>query len=111
MTDDTRELMTIEMADEISNVIQSRQQRFQEPLDTSIKVVLLNYGDGRRIAQCTRGDWSGPKADLGQTGSGLPVCPRCQSACTEEALAWRLGLMKEQPGEDPWGLTESDRFA
>lgn len=100
------EYLTLKMADEISEVVQLRQVKFGEPLNVSIKVVVLNYGDGRRVAHCFSGDWSGPKAELDATESGLPICPRCGKPCTEEALGWRLGLIRERPGDDPWGQTE-----
>lgn len=100
------EFLTVDMADEISDLIERRQEKFDEPLDVSIKVVILNYGDRRRIAHCIRGDWSGPKSELIAAPSGLPLCPQCGKPCTEEALGWRLGLIREQPGEDQWGITQ-----
>ena len=99
------ELMDVEMADEIAKTIRFRQQKFmQESLTDSIKVVLFNYGESRRIAHCFKGCWDGPKSEL-DSRNGLPVCPRCGSPCTEDTLGWRLGLVKEQPGEDQWGIT------
>lgn len=85
------------MADDISALIRHRQERFDEDLDTSIKVVLFNYGDGLRIAHCIRGDWSGTKNELDQTESGLPVCPRCGSGCTEDADQPQLALIHPHP--------------
>ena len=89
------EVMGIEMADEISASIQFRQTKFDgEDLDTSIKVVLLNYGDNRRIAYCFNGEWSGPKSELVSVDGDIPHCPNGH-VCTEDASGWRLALMKE----------------
>ena len=86
--------MGLEMANDISEIIQYRLEKFDEPLDTSIKVVLLNYGDSQRIAHCIRGDWSGPKSEMGRHSSGLPICPSCGGSCTEEAESPRLALVE-----------------
>lgn len=99
------EFLTLEMVDEISEIVRFRQGKFtDESLDTSIKVVLLNYGDQRRMAHCMRRDWTGPKSKLAQAPSGLPICPRCGSPCTEDALGWRLALVREKEGEGQWDL-------
>ena len=101
---DQVELMTLEMVDEISALIHYRQQHFGgEDLDTTVKVVLLNYGERRRVAHCISGDWSGPKADMNQTPSGLPICPKCGQVATEDEKGWRLALVKETAALD---LTE-----
>ena len=90
------EPMTLEMADEISDIIEFRQAQFDgESLDVSIKVVLFNYGDNRRIAHCIGGDWSGPKSEMNQSPTGLPACPVCGRVATEDATAWRLALVRE----------------
>lgn len=94
------EELTLEMASEIADVIERRQGKFNEPLGTSIRVVLLNYGDERRIAHCMSCDWSGPKSELAEAPSGLPLCPRCGAPCTEEAEGWGLALVD---GVNPWG--------
>lgn len=92
---DRIESMTLEMADEIATRIVQRTERFDEGLTTSIKVVLFGYGDGRRIAHCIDGDWSGPKSEMAQAQSGLPLCPRCGRPATEDADGWRLALVKD----------------
>lgn len=96
------EMMNLEMADEISDFIELRQGKFDEPLDVSIKVVLFNYGDHRRIAHCLNGEWSGPKSELVSVDGGVPHCPNGH-ACTEEAIGWGLALVD---GHDPWGIGE-----
>lgn len=105
MTDEQRtvEFVDMPMADEFARIIQLRQDRFGEPLDVSVKVVLFNFGDERRIAHCVGGDWSGPKSDLAVSDSGLPLCPKCRRPCTEEGRGWRLALVNELPGEGVWG--------
>ncbi len=87
--------MNMEMAVEISDAIEFRQDRYDEPLDMSIKVVLFNYGDARRIAHCISGDWSGPKSDMDQTPSGIPACPKCGNVATEEEHGWALDLVSD----------------
>ncbi len=92
---DKIELMDLDMADEISTKIQYRQHRFDEPLDTSIKVVLFGYGDAHRIAHCVSGDWSGPKKDMVlAVPDGIPVCPKCGQPATEDADGWGLALVR-----------------
>ena len=88
------ELMNVGMAVEISDSIEMRQDRFDEPLATSIKVVLFNYGDKRRIAYCIFGDWSGPKSDMNIAPSGLPICPKCGRSATEDENGWGLALVE-----------------
>ncbi len=91
-------LMDMKMAVEISDVIELRQERFNEPLDVSIKVVMFNYGDGRRIAHCISGDWSGPKTEMDQAPNGLPICPECGKVATEDAEGWKLALVRVTDG-------------
>lgn len=72
------EQLTIPQANEISEAILLRQERFTEPMHVSIMTVLLNYGDQFTPVRCVRGEWSGIKADLRKwmtTPGGLPVCP------------------------------------
>ncbi len=87
--------MNMEMADEISETIRYRQSGVfpGEDLDTSIKVVLFNYGDGRTLASCVNGEWEGPKSEL-FGGSGIPHCPNGH-VCMESSTRWRLGLIEE----------------
>ena len=67
--------LTVDQAGEISDAMRFRQSHFSdEPLETSIIVVLLNWGDKYKSVVCTAGEWSGVKADLG-LGEGLPHCP------------------------------------
>jgi hypothetical protein len=89
------EFMNMEMAVEISDTIQFRQSRFDEPLAMSIKVVLFGYGDERRIARCISGDWIGRKAEMNQDQDGLPICPNCGSVATEDAEGWQLALVQQ----------------
>ncbi len=86
--------MNVEMAVEISDAIELRQERFDEPFDVSIKVVLFNYGDGRRIARCVSGDWIGTKTSMNQDHDGLPICPNCGSVATEDTEGWQLALVR-----------------
>ena len=91
------ELMNMEMADEIAEKIGYRQATFDnEPLDTSIKVVMFGYGDSRRIAHCILGDWSGPKSDMNQSESGRPICPKCGRVATEDENGWGLALVHDE---------------
>ena len=99
MSDRTIEMMNLEMADEICDIVELRQEKFGEPLDVSIKVALFNYGDGRRIAHCISGEWSGPKSELVSVDGGIPHCPNGH-VCTEEAEGWGLALVD---GHDPMG--------
>lgn len=92
------------MLDEIWGLIEHRQARFVEDLEISVKVVLANYGDEKRIAHCISGDWSGPKSELAQAAGGLPLCPRCRKPCTEESEGWTLALIA---GYDPWAISDT----
>lgn len=89
------EPMNMDMAVEISDIIEMRQDRFDEPLATSIKVVLFGYGDSRRIAHCIFGDWSGPKSEMVQAKpNGIPLCPVCRRPATEDENGWGLALVE-----------------
>lgn len=92
------EPLTNEMIATIHTRIVQRQERYpEEDLLMSLGVVLCWYGDERTVAHCVRGDWSGPKGEMGRTPSGLPACPRCGGVATQEAQRWKLALVEDLP--------------
>jgi hypothetical protein len=62
--------------DDLANVVDSVQHRLDngDDLQTSIGVVLFNYGDRFATATCIAGEWTGEKHELPRT-SGIPLCP------------------------------------
>jgi hypothetical protein len=69
-----RDLLHVQEAAEIANAIEQRQARWDETLEQSIVVVLLNYGGKFIEVSCVNGEWIGTKDDL-RGSKGLPRCP------------------------------------
>jgi hypothetical protein len=62
-------------ANGIAAMIESRQDRFEESLRSSIMVVLLNAGDRFVAVRCVGPEqWTGTKAEL-TPRDGVPLCP------------------------------------
>jgi len=73
-----------------------RRSNFDEPLETSVAVVLANTGDHMTEVACVNGEWSGVKGDL-TAGPGIPKCPNGH-VMTESPERARLGWVKETIG-------------
>ena len=86
-------LIGVNDINEISEKILHRQYTFNEDLQTSIGVVLLNYGDGEVRVQCIGKEWRGTKADLKSQDSDILVCPSGHPLF-ETSVAPRLGLIR-----------------
>jgi hypothetical protein len=67
--------LTAAQAAAIATDIEYRQERFKEPLGTSVLVVLLNFGSEYTRVECVRGEWHGTKADLRDQAGTMPHCP------------------------------------
>lgn len=67
--------LTVDDIAEIAELIKFRQEKFGEPFDMSLGVVLFNYGDKRVKVRCVAGEWEGTKGDLPRA-DGVPVCPQ-----------------------------------
>ena len=65
-----------------------------EPIQTSVLVVLCNAGDDRVAVSCIVGEWSGTKADL-SGGGGLPMCPNGHALFESGEGRVRLGWVPE----------------
>ena len=68
------EVLHVQEAAEIANAVERRQVRWDETLEQSVVVVLLNYGGKFIQVACVNGEWVGTKDDL-RGGEGLPCCP------------------------------------
>ena len=92
------EPITIEQAGKIAETVLFRQEKFDETLEMSMMVVLLNYGNEFVKVVCTQGEWEGIKADL-EPGPGIPACPNGHPLF-ETSGGKRLGLVEvSTPGE------------
>lgn len=65
-------------ADDVTIIMETfryRQKNFPgESEDISMRVVLLNVGDGMAPVECVNGEFSGLKRDISMTGT-FPKCP------------------------------------
>ena len=89
-------VLTLDMADEISDIVELRQEHFDsEPLDVSVKVVVLNYDGGRTQVACIAGEWQGTKGDVRSwhQGDEVPHCPNGH-VLTQSSTLWRLALVE-----------------
>lgn len=102
--------LSVGQASEIAIAIIERQRRFHELLDTSVKVVLLNYGDRFTPVSCVGGEWSGIKDDLPRSGD-LPRCPNGHVLLESDTGRKALGLIDVEPMMPPGGPAGLDRFA
>lgn len=69
--------LAIEQANMIADAVEERRTLFpDEPLRTSLLVVLLNIFDRFAPVACVRCDWHGIKHEANVEGR-LPMCPRC----------------------------------
>ena len=91
--------LTLEMATDLAETVEYRQTQFDEDLATSIKVVVLNYGDNRTRVGCIgKHRWTGTKADamLHTPPGGIPICPSGHPLI-EHGTRYRLGLVLDPP--------------
>jgi hypothetical protein len=58
----------------VTRAVKDRQELYDETLEMSIGVVLLNYGDHLTQVRCTNGEWHGKKEDV-PPRRGIPLCP------------------------------------
>jgi hypothetical protein len=80
--------------DGIVELIVHRQNAYpEEGLETSIMMVLVNYGNRFAPAFCVNGEWSGHKVDL-ISGSGIPKCPNGHVLFEREGMI--LGWIREK---------------
>lgn len=79
--------------DGIVELILHRQMAFQESLEASIMMVLMNYGNRFAPAFCVNGEWTGHKVDL-ILGSGVPKCPNGHVLFEREGMI--LGWIREK---------------
>lgn len=69
--------LTIEQANMIADAVDERRTLLpDEPLRTSLLVVLFNIGDRFAPVACVRCDWRGLKHEA-NVERRLPMCPRC----------------------------------
>ena len=68
-------MITVDQARDLAARYFARRSRFvDEDEETSLLVVLLNFGDHLTAVSCIGGEWSGTKGEL-RPGNGIPVCP------------------------------------
>lgn len=89
--------MSVLGVDDVERIVESvkyRQNHFVgEEWATSLRVVLVNFGDHKTKVACVGGEWVGSKGDLPPTGA-LPRCPNGH-VLTEGPERWRLGLVPD----------------
>ena len=90
--------LTMDQVGEIIDSIEYRRSRFDEPMSTSLKVVLLNWGNGEKEVRCIDGTWAGRKRDLRQWNleprNGPPLCPD-NHPLLEIGPDYRLGIVAD----------------
>ncbi|MET0786949.1 MAG: hypothetical protein ABWY25_09600 [Paenisporosarcina sp.] len=85
--------LRMEDYDGIVEIIVHRQALFSESLETSIMMVLMNYGNRFAPAICVNGEWTGHKLDL-ISGPGIPKCPNGHVLFEQEGMI--LGWLREK---------------
>lgn len=86
--------LTLEEVEEIWSSVKYRRSRFlDEPMEMSLKVVLLNWGNGEKEVRCIDGTWAGRKRDLAPR-DGPPLCPDGHPLL-EIGPDYRLGIVAD----------------
>jgi hypothetical protein len=96
-------LLNLDQVADILESINHRKHSFpDESFNTSLAVVLLNFGDRFKRVQCVGGEWTGLKGDLPKA-QGVPKCP--DGHVCFEGPGLRLGWVNEdhvlmRPGKE-----------
>lgn len=78
--------LTLDQGNMIADAVEERRTRFpDEPLRTSLLVVLFNIADRFAPVACVRCDWHGHKDEAVAVENGPPRCPRCADLPGEPA--------------------------
>ena len=86
--------LTIEDLDMILEAVAVRHNNFpNEPMAMTFMLVMFNIGDRFSPVECTNGEWSGLKKDVGRTGD-LPTCPDGHPLTQGPGL--KLGWLKDE---------------
>jgi hypothetical protein len=89
--------LSMEEAQRFVDGYNSRRERFpSEPSNTSMFVMLFNFGDHLTPVRCIKGEWAGTKGELAPR-DGIPVCPDGHPLL-ESGEVHRLALVAERVG-------------